>query len=324
LNRNDAILRLLRQADGFISGTEASASLGISRAALWKRINSLRGKGFQIEGSSGTGYRLLESPGFSAEELRTSVRGGLLRQVVFHGQAESTNDIAMRLAGGGAPHGTVVAADSQTGGKGRMGRAWASPPGCNIYMSVILRPSITPRYATLLTLLASVSSADALRAMTGIEAGIKWPNDIVVGTRKLGGILLEMRSELDRVLHAVVGIGINVNMRLKELPGDLREQATSVLAETGVEHPRVGIMAAVLDRLFAGLVTLERKGPSRLIGQWREFSSTLQRTVRVKTERESFTGRAMDIDREGRLLVRTRGGGTRTVSSGDVEMLRTV
>jgi BirA family biotin operon repressor/biotin-[acetyl-CoA-carboxylase] ligase len=324
LKRNDAILRLLRRADGFLSGAELGAALGISRAALWKRVGALRDKGFLIEGSSGRGYRLLGSPGFSPEELRESLKGGLGREIVFHGQTTSTNETAMALASGGAPHGTVVVADSQSGGKGRLGRKWASPPGCNIYMSVILRPSIPPRDAPLLTLLAAVSSALALRRATGIEAMIKWPNDIVARGRKIGGVLLEMRGEPDRVAYAVLGVGINVNMKRKALPVDVRPHATSVLEETGGEYPRAGLMAGVLDELSSGLDALEKEGAAPLIGKCRELSSTLRKRVRVKTGSETFTGTALDMDHEGRLLVRTQKGEVRRVSSGDVEMLRAV
>jgi BirA family biotin operon repressor/biotin-[acetyl-CoA-carboxylase] ligase len=319
--RADSVLRLLSGSDGFVSGTGLSASLGITRAALSKRVKSLRKKGFQIEASSGRGYRLRSAPGFSAEELRTSVSGGLGREAYFYTETISTNEVAMRLAGEGGAHGAVVAADSQTGGKGRLGRRWASPRGGNIYMSVILRPGIHPKDAPALALITAAAGATALRRLTGVKAMIKWPNDIVSGGKKLGGILLEMRSEPDRVLYAVAGVGINVNVPPGALPPDVRQHATSVLAETGREYPRTTLMAGVLDDISSGLESFIEEGPKPLIQRFRGLSSILGKRVNVRIAGESLTGTAMDIDREGRLMLETPGG-VRRVTSGELRMLR--
>lgn len=315
------VLELLGEKD-FVSGEEAARSLGVSRAALWKRINTLRRKGFAIESRRGLGYRLVEAPEFSAEELRSLVRGPLGRRIIFLRETGSTNDAAMELAASGEPHGTVVVAERQTHGKGRLGRRWVSPAGRNIYMSVILRPGLRPGEVTLLTLLSSVAACLALRETTGLEARIKWPNDIQAAGRKLGGILLETRAEPDVISHAVAGIGINVNMPASNFPASIRDIATSVLRETGEKHRRTPIAAAVLNRMSEELGALGKEGRKPLLRKWRELSSTLGKRVRVTEGDAAFTGTAMDIDDEGRLILRLPNRRLRKISSGDLTTLR--
>lgn len=298
-----------------------SRELGLSRAAVWKKIETLRGKGFAVEAVPAKGYRLTGAPEFSLEELETLIEGEVGKNIVFLGKADSTNDLAMRSASEGAPHGTVFIADSQTGGKGRLGRTWVSPAGVNIYMSVILRPELSPREATLLTLLSSVACATALRRTTGLEVSIKWPNDLMAGGRKLGGILLEMRSEPDRVLYAVVGIGININMKRNALPDIVRPIATSLMEETGKKHRRTPIAAEILNEIENMLKTLERKGRGRILSLWRELSSTLGKEVVVTAGDETLRGTATDIDDEGRLILKTKTG-ILTISAGDLTHLR--
>jgi BirA family biotin operon repressor/biotin-[acetyl-CoA-carboxylase] ligase len=319
---SEAVIRRLWERQDFVSGAELSGSLGITRAALWKRINSLRSRGFRIEGSKGRGYKLSGTPELSAEEIRLSAKGELGREVVLLERVDSTNDLAMDLALRGRPHGAVVVADSQSRGRGRLGRRWASPAGVNIYMSVILRPEIQPKDATLLTVASSVACASAVRKLTGLNAGIKWPNDIVVSRRKLGGILLEMRSEPDRVVFAVVGIGMNVNIRSGGFPPDVRPVATSILMETGRRLKRPLLIAGILDELDGELKALKGEGSAPLLNKWRSLSVTIGKRVRVETAREIFTGLALDIDEEGLLVVKAVDGGLRTVSSGDLTMLR--
>lgn len=318
----EAVIGILMEKGDFVSGAELSSALGITRAALWKRIESLCARGFRIEGSRGRGYRLSDTPELSQEEIKLSLKGELGREMVLLERVDSTNDLAMDLAQGGSPHGTVVIADSQSRGRGRLGRRWASPAGANIYMSGILRPDISPKDATLLTIASSVACASAVRKLTGLGAGIKWPNDIVVSRRKLGGILLEMRSEPDRVLFAVVGMGINVNMRAGALPPDVRPIATSILIETGKRMKRTLLVAGMLDELDGELKALKAEGAAPLLNKWRSLSVTVGKRVRVDTVQETFKGQALDIDDEGLLIVKTEDGALRTISSGDLTMLR--
>lgn len=326
----DKIISFFLEADRggntpFISGEAMSAALGISRTALWKKVNALRRRGFEIEAEKGKGYRLLAFPDLSAEGLRASVQGGLGSEAVFYPTVGSTNDAALELAAHGAAHGTVVAADCQERGRGRLGRPWVSPAGANVYMSVILRPGIPPRNAGLITLMAAVASAYAIKEQTGLEIKIKWPNDLMASGRKLGGIFTEMRSEPGRILYAVVGIGVNVNMRPSGFPPAIRDTATSVLKETGTRHGRTPLLAAILDALSEELEALVEGGASsraRLLDRWRGMSSTLGREVRVEAGGESISGIARDIDDEGCLVLETPDGKTRRISSGDVAMLR--
>lgn len=227
----DRIIRMFKEKDGFVSGEEMSRRLGITRAAFWKKIKALRERGYVIEGSTAKGYRLIKTPEFSVEELKILVRGDFGKEIIFHESLDSTNTLAMELAEKGVSHGTVVIADRQLKGKGRLGRTWFSLPKGNIYMSVIVRPEIEPRDATLLTIMSAISCARAIRSSTGIEVKIKWPNDLMVSERKLGGILTEMKSDQDRIIFAVIGIGINVNARLDMFPVDVRAAAASVIEE---------------------------------------------------------------------------------------------
>lgn len=306
----------------FVSGEAISSSLGISRTALWKRVNALRARGFVVEGERGRGYRLTASPDISAEELMCTVEGPLGKKVLFFQTVESTNDKAMGLASEGASHGTVVMAESQKRGRGRLGRKWASPGGANLYMSVILRPELPPRDAGLITLMGAVACASALRERIGLAVKIKWPNDLVFSGRKLGGILTEMRSEPDRILYAVVGIGINLNMKPSLFPGEIKETATSVLGETGRRMRRTPVAAAVLDAFSREIDGLRREGREPLMERWREMSSVLGRKVKASVGEKTIRGTAVDIDEEGCLLLRDAAGKLRRISSGDVALLR--
>jgi BirA family biotin operon repressor/biotin-[acetyl-CoA-carboxylase] ligase len=307
----------------YLSGEDLSARLGVSRTALWKRLNTLRELGFVFEAVRGTGYRLTECPDLSDIELMARVKRDLGRDAYLHAFIGSTNDRAMELATEGAPHGTVILADAQSRGRGRQGRAWESPPGMNIYLSVVLRPEgLDPRRAGMLPLLCAVAVAEALQSDTDIDARIKWPNDILASTRKLGGILCEMRVEPGRVQHAVAGIGINVNMEGRDFPEGLRELATSVLIETGARHRRTPFTASVLDALSSWFERFFSEGGAPVARAWRERSATLGRQVRVVTAGETISGMARDIDADGALILELQGGGTRSISSGDVELLR--
>ncbi len=320
--KSEALLGLLEKAGGFVSGEEVAHALGVTRAALWKRVKVLRERGFSIESKRGLGYRLLSTPEFSTEELKNFIKGDIGKKIVFLEETGSTNDVAMELAFTGEPEGTVVIADRQSRGKGRLGRRWVSPPRKNIYLSVILRPTLNPRDATLLTLLSSVACALALRETTGLDVRIKWPNDIQVNGRKLGGILLEARTEPDVISHAVIGIGINVNMRPSEFPAPIKEIATSVLAETGARQRRTPVAAAILNHMSEELKSLEREGRKPLLKKWRELSSTIGKRVMVTEGDKTLTGTAMDIDDEGRLILRLPNKRLEKVSSGDLLVAR--
>ena len=312
-----------------------------------------------IEGSTAKGCRLIKTPEFSVEELRALINpsrpplklrggeGGVMsmeriigKEIIFHESLDSTNTLAMELAEKGLPHGTVVIADRQLKGKGRLGRTWVSPPEGNIYMSVIVRPEIEPKDATLLTIMSAISCSRAVRNSTGIEVTIKWPNDLMVSERKLGGILTEMKSGQDRIVFAVIGIGINVNASLDAFPPEVRSVAASVMEELrrkettplcpplarggwgGKEISRTLIIAAILSELEKWFKVLIKGGRIQLINEWKKLSSTLGKKVKVVSGKDTSLGIAEDIDDEGMLILRLPSGGLKKISAGDVIMLR--
>ena len=323
----EGIIRMFKEKDGFVSGEEMSRRLGITRAAIWKKMKALREKGYVIEGSTAKGYRLIKTPEFSVEELKILVKGDFGKEIIFHESLDSTNTLAMELSEKGVSHGTAVIADRQLKGKGRLGRTWFSPPHGNIYMSVIVRPEIEPKDAALLTIMSAISCARAIRNSTGIEVKIKWPNDLMVSEKKIGGILTEMKSDQDRIVFAVIGIGINVNSSLDAFPSDVRAVAASVMEELRAkgysqEISRTLIIAAILNELERWFKVLIKGGRIQLINEWKKLSSTLGRKVKVVSGKDTFSGIAEDIDDEGMLILRLPSGGLKKISAGDVIMLR--
>jgi BirA family transcriptional regulator, biotin operon repressor / biotin---[acetyl-CoA-carboxylase] ligase len=319
----ELVLGFLAEAgDEFISGEAISDKLGLTRAAVWKHVEALRGRGYRIDAVPARGYRLSAVPDrLTALELRPLLNTHDVGQILHHFDSiGSTNDRARALAEDGAEHGEVVVAEAQTGGRGRRGRAWSSPPGRNVYFSVILRPDLPPARAPELTLLASVAVCDALR-QAGVQAGIKWPNDLLAGGRKIAGILTELASEPDRVSWVVIGIGVNVNAAEEDFPEELRPIATSMRIERGTPAPRALFLAACLTSLEGWLDRHGEEGFEPVRQAWRERSDTLGREVTVKAEGHDVVGLAEDVDAIGALLVRTAAGVER-ILSGDVIHLR--
>lgn len=323
-NSEELVLGFLAEAgDEFVSGEAISDKLGLTRAAVWKHVESLRAQGYRIDAVPARGYRLGAIPDrLTPLELRPLLNTHDIGQVLHHFEViSSTNDHARELAEEGADHGEVVIAESQTGGRGRRGRPWVSPPGLNAYFSVILRPDLPPARAPELTLLASVAICDALR-QANVPAAIKWPNDLLAQERKIAGILTELAAEPESVRWAVIGIGVNVNAGRADFPPELRDVATSVLLERGAPAPRALFVAACLTALEDWLDRHAEEGFEPVRRAWRERSATLGRDVTVRTDGRDIVGRAEDVDELGALLVRTERGMER-VLSGDVVHLRT-
>ncbi|WP_225409609.1 biotin--[acetyl-CoA-carboxylase] ligase [Stigmatella hybrida] len=314
---------LLEGGEDFTSGEALSSKLGLSRTAVWKHVEGLRGKGYRIEAIPARGYRLVEVPDrltpLELNPLLTTRELG--RTLHCHGTLASTNELAFRLAHEGAEHGEVVVAEQQTAGKGRRGRAWVSPPGLNLYFSAILRPELPPQHAPELTLVAAVALAEALRE-AGAEAAIKWPNDVQINGRKVAGILTELSAEPERVHFVVLGVGVNLNSQREHFPEELQETATSVALELGRPVPRAAFAAALWLRLEEWLARHQEVGFGPVRQRWKELSCTLGQDVLVRTARLEFQGRAEDVDASGALLVRTAGGVLERVLAGDVEQLR--
>jgi BirA family biotin operon repressor/biotin-[acetyl-CoA-carboxylase] ligase len=313
-------------ADGgedFTSGEALSSKLGLSRTAVWKHVEALRGKGYRIEAVPARGYRLVGVPDrLTALELSPLLAThDLGHGIHYYETLDSTNQLAFRLAHDGAEHGEVVITEQQTAGKGRRGRTWVSPPGLNLYFSAILRPELPPQRAPELTLVAAVALTEVLRE-AGAEAFIKWPNDVQIDGRKVAGILTELSAEPERVHFVVLGVGVNLNAQPEHFPEDLRETATSLSLALGQKVPRALFAASLWNRLEEWLDLHLETGFDAIRQRWKELSSTLGQDVLVRTDRREFRGLAEDIDASGALLVRTEDGSVERVLAGDVERLR--
>jgi BirA family transcriptional regulator, biotin operon repressor / biotin---[acetyl-CoA-carboxylase] ligase len=293
---------------GPVSGPEFATERGVSRAAVWNHVEALREEGFEIE--SDDGYTLGSVPEFGAGAIVSELSAEY--DVEFHETIPSTNARARELAREGANE-VLVVADEQTGGRGRLDRTWSSPSG-GIYASLLLRPDLSPARVPLLTLAAAVAVTGVARDL-GVDAGIKWPNDVLVGPaeRKLAGILTEMEGEADRVSWVIVGIGLNANIGAADLP----EGGTSLAVEVEPVERR-SVVASVVDRFEAF-----RGSPDTILDAWRTHALTLGREVRIETRAEEIVGRAVDVEGPGTLVVETESG-TRRVHAGDCEHLRPV
>ena len=316
------ILTALRTSpEAGVSGADLAQRLHISRAAVWARIEELRTLGYDIQASPHRGYRLLDSPDLlHADDLlarlgRTEVIGRDIR--VFQ-ETTSTNDVAEKLARDGVKEGAVVFAETQTKGRGRMGRKWISPAGKGLWFSVLLRPALRPTAVTQLTIMAATAIARGLRSATGLNVEIKWPNDLLVGGRKLVGVLTELNAEVDKVKYVILGIGVDVNLDAAALPADLRRIATSVKIETGQSWNRADVAAAILRELDADYRRVCRGQFAALADEWESRCATLGQNVTIDIGGRKVRGRAEALDDDGALLVRTQHGRLERIIGGDV------
>lgn len=255
------------------------------------------------------------------DDIKAEIKGGIGREIFFYETVGSTNTIASDLAEK-TIEGAVVVADSQQKGRGRLGRKWESPPGVNIYMSIILRPKIESKEATLITIMAAVACATALRRVTGLHVTIKWPNDLMVSDKKIGGILSELKTDHGRIISAIVGIGINVNVDIDTYPADVQEVATSVKNETGMSYSREVVISKILNEIDYWYKILNGMGKGILLLEWQKLTSTLGREVKVTVGKETFTGLAESIDSEGMLILRLPSGMLKKINSGDLTILK--
>lgn len=318
-----AILELLRSRRGqYVSGEELSASLGVSRTAVWKHIQSLRQEGYLIDSRPNLGYCLQKVPDclFPAE-IRHYLNTKLLGREMEHRQrVRSTNDLAKTLADQGAGEGLVVLAEEQEGGRGRLGRHWVSPAGVGIWLSVVLRPSLAPVQAPQLTLVAATAVAGAIEKATGLPVGIKWPNDLLVQGKKVCGILTEMKAEIDVVHYVVLGIGINANLNRDHFPVELQDSATSLKIELAKEVSRARLTALVLEELERSYLLFLEQGLLPILATWKGYNVTIGRMVSVTSGHQRFTGRAVNVDQSGALIVECTDGCTRQFHAGEVTL----
>lgn len=324
---DEKILNILRNnTDRHVSGEDLCKLADISRAAIWKHIEKLRGEGYDIEASPHLGYRLIGIPdalipGEIKWKLDTKILG---KEVISYKKVDSTNDVAYMLAEKGMKEGAAILAEEQVLGKGRHGRNWVSPPRGGIYMSCILRPRIAPNEIPRITLLAAVAVAKAIREVTGLAAVIKWPNDIMVNQRKVCGILTELKAEQDRVDFLILGIGVNVNTQSRCLPkgaSSLKEELRK-RDKRAPDLSRTEAAKKILEKLDEAYLLLRKEGFKPVMEEWRRLSSMLGSRVKVVMQNRAFEGQAHDIDENGALLVRMGSGIMERVSSGDIVMVR--
>jgi BirA family biotin operon repressor/biotin-[acetyl-CoA-carboxylase] ligase len=318
----DKILSLFLAAEGgALSGEDLSRQLGVSRAAIWKHISHLRTAGYTIDALPSRGYHLVGQPDLL---LAAAVKSGLATEVIgceveHHHSIDSTNQRAQELAEQGAKSGTVVIAEEQTAGRGRLGRCWSSPVGVNLYASVLLRPQLLPMQAAQLTFLSAVAVARAVEAVAGIKVNVKWPNDILLGGKKIAGLLNEISTDMDGIHYAILGIGVNLNMSADQFPADLRYPATSVLLATGVPVNRLSFtqeLCRQLDSLYALLCT-QGFVPIRLA--WESLFNMLGSRVSVDYGQEKLCGCVAGIAQDGALLLRLDNGEQQEIYAGDVD-----
>ncbi|MFA4854893.1 MAG: biotin--[acetyl-CoA-carboxylase] ligase [Candidatus Omnitrophota bacterium] len=312
----EKILEYLKKKHDYFSGDEIGQHLGISRQGLWKHIQDLKDSGYDIVAVPHLGYRLESCPDrlFIFEVTRGLNTKFIGKKIHYFDYLASTMDLAMQLGMQAAPSGTLVLAESQTKGRGRLGRSWFSPKYKGIYLSLILRPGILPAASPILTLLSAVSICEAIKKVVDLDAQIKWPNDVFIHNKKVAGILTEMNAEVDKVNFVVTGIGLNVNNDKKSLIA----QATSLKEQAGASVNRILLLQELLRRIENNYFLLEDKGSQVIVDKWRNFSFTLGRRVKVYCQNKHIEGSAVDIDNDGGLLIRKDSGLMQKVSSGDV------
>jgi BirA family biotin operon repressor/biotin-[acetyl-CoA-carboxylase] ligase len=307
--------------DQFISGEKLSKTMGCSRTAVWKHIESLRKAGYRFEAIPRLGYKLMQQPELLRmasllSKLRTTILG---RSIRLYDQVESTQNVAHELVKEGAPEGTLVLAEEQLAGRGRMGRKWHSPKGKGIWMSLVLKPHIPLQFTPQLTLLVAVALCRSIRQKTSLEVGIKWPNDLLVQGRKISGILLESSADDERLHYVIAGIGISVNLTAQDFPEELRSKATSLLIETGREIDRTELICDFLEQLEALYELYQQQGfaPVRLL--WEALTVSLHHPITVQTANGLVEGIAHGIDDMGALQVVLTNGESMKLYSGDVQ-----
>lgn len=307
------ILNILKNADGYISGEKISNTFNISRSAVFKHIKKLREEGYEIASSTNRGYKLITSSDTVTEE---KIKAGLTtnytaQNIILFDEVDSTNNAAKREAD--MPNGTLFISEIQTGGKGRLGRAWSSPRGEGIWMSVLLKPNMLPQDVAQITLIAGMAVAKGI----GCGAVIKWPNDVIIGTKKVCGILTEMSAEIERVNYVVCGIGINVNT--PEFDSEIADKATSLYLETGTKHERSPIISNIMNEFERIYEKFRKEGIRGITDEYRTLCVTVGRDVKVIYPDHEFSGKAVGIDDSGRLIVKTADKSV-AVNSGEVSV----
>lgn len=315
------ILHKLREEKGFLSGEELSNKLGVTRTAIWKHINELRKEGYIIDSSSKKGYKLIALPDVvDVREIVLPQNQKIGRQFVHFEEIDSTSSYAKKIGNEGCQHGTVVVAERQTLGRGRTGREWQSDSNHGLWFSIVLRPELEPEQIQIVTLAASVAVVEGIAREQGINCGIKWPNDIILGNSKLCGILTELSAEPGHVNYLVVGIGINVNQDQNDFDPGLQNKATSLKLHTGNNVSRVKLLGSILTS-FEEIYNIMLEGNTdEILNRWNKYSVTIGKEVKIIYRGMEYYGTAQSIASDGKLVVKCKDGTEKEISAGEVQV----
>jgi BirA family biotin operon repressor/biotin-[acetyl-CoA-carboxylase] ligase len=318
MNRVREILGLLRAESGYVSGDQMAAKLSVSRTAIWKCLKQLEQIGYVFERLKGKGYRLHTVPDrlYPWEVERYIHTGFIGRPIIYRESLDSTNAVAFKLALSGCTEGTCVIAETQDSGRGRLQRKWYSPRGKNIYLSVVLRPELHPSEIYPVTFLSSLAVHDTLR-FTGIEPRLKWPNDVLVGNKKISGTLIELSTEADAVRFVVIGIGININMEKADMDAEIQEKATSLLNETKNRYERSRICGMLLNNLERYYDVVRQQGVDQICRLWENCAGVKGSFMEIRQMDRVYRGVCEGIDRDGAILLNENGRLLRVIA-GDV------
>lgn len=320
--RNKLIDAFTTSDENYLSGQYLADLIGCSRTAVWKHIEELRKEGFELEAVRRKGYRIIKTPEkVTPDEIRLGLQTETLGRQIHHEESvDSTQKIAHRLAYEGAQEGTIVIAEEQLSGRGRMDRRWHSPKSTGIWMSVILRPNIPPPKAPQLTLITAVAVVQAIEELTDLSPQIKWPNDILMNGKKVTGILTELQADADRIISIIIGIGINVNQQLDDYPDELKEVATSLSIEKGEKLSRAELIKILLGKLENLYKLYLEKGfyPIKLL--WESYAVSIGKNLTARTITGSIYGKALGITDDGVLMIEDSSGKVHHVYSADIEL----
>lgn len=315
------ILKILRESKDYVSGQELCTGLGVSRTAIWKVMNQLKEEGYEINAISNKGYKLAaQEDVLSKEEIESRMETERIgRKVLYFNELDSTNTYAKKAAEEPDSDGTLIVADTQNAGKGRRGKTWVSFKETGIWMTIILKPKIAPKSASMLTLVAGMAVCTGISKVLQLETRIKWPNDVIINGRKICGILTEMSTEIDYINHVVVGIGVNANM--EEFPEEIKQTATSLALEQGHKIMRAELIAGIMKEFeqfyhifleTENLENLQEEYNSRLVNRGKE--------VVILTGDSKLEAIACGIDKDGELLVKTKDGSLQAIVAGEVSV----
>lgn len=317
------LIEAFSHANGeFLSGQALANILGCSRTAIWKHIEELRKEGFELEAIRNKGYRIISTPkNMTENELRLGLKTTIFGKTIQYLEStDSTQKVAHQLAQEGCPDGTLVIAEEQTNGRGRLARNWHSPKYTGIWMSLVLRPKLPPAKAPQFTLIAAVAVARAIEDICEISPDIKWPNDLLLNGKKITGILTELQADSDKINAIIMGIGMNVNQKEQDFPKELHNIATSLAIETGKEISRSELVKRILENLEKYYLLYLEKGFAPLKLLWESYAVSLGKEIIARTISGNISGKALGITEEGVLKIEDQNGQIHKIYSADIEM----